>query len=69
MARMTMVEACEPLLPPLEMMSGTNKASTTAFSISASKCPIAVAVNISPRNKITSQPARFLTIVQNGISR
>ena len=35
-ARMTSVEACEPELPPLEMISGTNSASTTACSISCS---------------------------------
>lgn len=28
--------ACEPELPPLEMMSGTKSAKTTAFSISPS---------------------------------
>ena len=56
---MTSVAACDPELPPLEMMSGTNKASTTAFWISASKAPIAVAVSISPRNNAVSQPARF----------
>ena len=58
-ARMTSVDACDPELPPLEMMSGTNSASTTAFEISASKAPIAVAVSISPRNSAVSQPARF----------
>ena len=58
-ARITSVEACEPELPPLEMMSGTKSASTTARAISASKYPIAVAVSISPRNKTTSHPARF----------
>ena len=56
---MTSVDACEPELPPLEMMSGTNSARTTAFAISASKAPIAVAVSISPRNSAVSQPARF----------
>ena len=58
-ARMTSVDACEPELPPLEMMSGTNSASTTAFEISCSKTPIAVAVSISPRNSAVSQPARL----------
>ena len=58
-ARMTSVAACDPELPPLEMMSGTNSASTTARSISASKTPIAVAVSISPRKSTVSQPARF----------
>ena len=58
-ARMTSVAACEPELPPLEMMSGTNSASTTAFEISASNAPIAVAVSISPMNSAVSQPARF----------
>ena len=34
---MTSVAACDPELPPLEMISGTNSASTTALAISASK--------------------------------
>lgn len=34
MARIINVAACEPLLPPLEIINGTNKASTTAFDIS-----------------------------------
>ena len=37
MARMTSVEACEPELPPLLMISGMNSASTTARAISSSK--------------------------------
>ena len=61
-ARITSVDACDPELPPLEMISGTNSARTTAFAISFSKKPIAVAVSISPRNSTTSQPARFLTM-------
>ena len=60
---MTSVEACDPELPPLEMISGTNSARTTAFEISASKAPIAVAVSISPRNSAVSQPARFWIIL------
>ena len=59
---MTSVEACDPELPPLEMISGTNSASTTARSISRSKKPIAVAVSISPRKSAVSQPARFWII-------
>ena len=35
--RMINEVACEPELPPLEMISGTNSASTTAFAISSSK--------------------------------
>ena len=65
---MTSVDACDPELPPLEMMSGTNSASTTAREISASKAPIAVAVSISPRNSAVSQPARLWIIFQNAIS-
>src|SRR6266850_1710296 len=61
-ARITSVEACEPEFPPDEIMSGTKSASTTALSISFSKKPIAVAVNISPKKRMTSQPARFLII-------
>ena len=56
-ARMTSVAACEPELPPLLMMSGTNSARTTARAISFSKNPIAVAVSISPTNSTASQPA------------
>src|SRR5436190_16341194 len=36
-ALMISVASCEPLLPPLEIISGTNKASTTACDISLSK--------------------------------
>src|ERR1043166_795446 len=61
-ARMINVAACEPELPPLEMINGTNNASTTARAISCSKNPIAVAVNNSPINKMTSQPARLRII-------
>lgn len=35
--RMTSDAACDPLLPPLEMISGTKSASTTACAISPSK--------------------------------
>src|SRR6202521_3533726 len=55
-ARMTNVVACEPELPPLEMISGTNSARTTAFSISLSKNPMAVVVSISPRNREPQNP-------------
>src|SRR5262249_28783915 len=67
-ARMISVVACDPELPPLEMTSGTNRASTTALAISASKNPIAVAVSISLRNRITSQVARLWTSVSNGVA-
>jgi hypothetical protein len=60
--------ACDPELPPELMISGTKSASTTARSISCSKCPIAVAVSISPKNSAVSQPARFLIICQKPIS-
>ena len=56
--------ACEPELPPLEMISGTNSASTTALAISSSKYPIAVAVNISPTNKTASQPRALFDHVE-----
>jgi hypothetical protein len=59
MARITSVVACEPVLPPLLMMSGRKRARTTARAISPSKKPRAVAVSISPMNRIESQPARF----------
>ncbi len=58
-ARMTSVAACDPELPPLEMIRGTKRASTTAFWISASNAPMAVAVSISPINSAVSHPARF----------
>ena len=67
-ARITSVDACEPELPPLEMISGTNSARTTALAISFSKKPIAVAVSISPRKSAVSQPARFCTIRPNAMS-
>jgi hypothetical protein len=60
MARITSVEACDPEFPPLLMMSGTNRASTTARAISPSKRAMAVAVSISPRKRAASQPPRFL---------
>src|SRR6267154_4437341 len=59
MARIINDEACEPELPPLEMINGTNKASTTALAISPSKNPIAVAVNISLKKRTMSHPDRF----------
>ena len=68
-ARITSVDACDPELPPLEMINGTNNARTTALAISFSKKPIAVAVSISPRNSTTSHPARFLIIPASEICR
>ena len=52
--RTTMVAACDPELPPLLMINGTNKASKTARAIWCSKYPIAVAVSISPANRTVS---------------
>ena len=66
---MTSVVACEPQLPPLEITSGTNSASTTARAISSSYRPIALAVSISPTNSAASQPARFLIIEKKPTSR
>ena len=66
---MTSVDACEPELPPDEMISGRNTASTTARAISSSKKAIAVAVSISPRKSTASQPPRFFSIAANPISR
>ncbi len=66
---MTSVAACEPELPPLLMISGTNSASTTARAISSSKKPIAVAVSISPTNSTASQPPRFRTMSAKPICR
>ena len=59
MARITSVVACEPELPPLLIINGTNRAKTTARAISVWNCPIAVAVSISPKNRAANQPARF----------
>ena len=68
-ARMTSVVACDPELPPLEMMRGMNSASTTARAISFSKKPIALAVSISPRNSTLSQPTRLRIIRRISICR
>ena len=62
MARMTSVEAWDPALPPLEMMSGMNSASTVARPISPSKNASAVAVSISPTSSTASQPPRLRSI-------
>ncbi len=67
-ARITSAEDWEPELPPEEMIKGRNRERTTAFWISPSKKPIAVAVNISPTKRITSQPARWRTSCINGVS-
>src|ERR1051326_4521118 len=64
MARTISVEACDPELPPLEIINGKNNANTTALAISSWKLAIAVAVNISPKNKTTNQPARLRIIFQ-----
>ena len=66
-ALITSVAACEPELPPEEIIKGTNNASTTAFAISFSKNPIAVAVSISPTNKTVSQTTLFFIIEKKGI--
>ena len=67
-ARMMSDAACEPELPPLLMMRGTNSASTTARAISSSKRPMAVAVSISLRNSTSSQPARLRMSDQKGVA-
>ena len=66
---MTSVAACEPELPPLLMMSGTNSARMTARAISFSKNPIAVAVSISPTKSTASQRPRFRTMSAKPIWR
>ena len=48
-------------------MSGTNSASTTAFSSSPWKWPIAVVVSISLRKRAASQGARLPIIEKNPI--
>ena len=70
MARMINEVACEPELPPDEMISGTNIASTTACSISVLEVAASpVAVSISPRNSTASHPPRFLSMSKKPISR
>lgn len=54
MARVMSKVAYEPASPPLLMTSGTN--STIAFPILPSKKPVAMVVNISPKNGTTSRP-------------
>jgi hypothetical protein len=56
-----------PAMGPLVAGSSRFRVITTARAISSSKFPIAVAVSISPRNKITSQVARFFTRVRKGV--
>ena len=68
-ARTTSVEAWEPELPPLLMMSGTKSARMTARAISSWKRPIAVAVSISLRKRAESHPPRFRTMVQKPMSK
>ena len=60
--RIIKLAACEPEFPPLEIINGTKRASTTALDISSSKYPMAEAVSISPIKRRTSHPARFFTI-------
>ena len=68
-ARTTSVEACEPELPPLLMISGTKSASTTARAISFSKTAIALAVSISPTKRTESHPPRLRIIAPNPMLR
>ena len=57
---MTSVAACEPLLPPLEMISGTNSTSTIASRDPAPRTPpCALSVSSCPRNS-SDQPAHAL---------
>ncbi len=66
---MTSVVACEPELPPLEMMSGMKSARTTAAAISPSKYCMALAVSISPRKSSDSQRPRLRIISSRPTSR
>ena len=52
--RTSNVAACDPELPPLEMISGTKSAITTAARDLFRNLAIAVAVSNSPRNNSTS---------------
>src|SRR5258708_39781180 len=64
MARIINEEACEPELPPLEIINGTNRASTTALAISPSKKPMAVAASLFPQKKTTRHPPLFFFTFQ-----
>ena len=66
-ARMTRVEACEPELPPLEIMRGDEeRPGQQPVRFLFSKYPIAVAVSYLAQNSSTSQPARLRIIFANG---
>ncbi len=69
MARMIVLVACEPELPPVPISSGTKKDSATAASSSCSKKRITVPVSISVRNSTISQPTRFRVTVSTGVLR
>ena len=60
------VLACEPLLPPLLIISGTKMESTTAFAISSLKKPMAVAVSNSPTNKTINYQAVQIVKIKVG---
>ena len=51
------------------MISGTKSASTAAWAMLSSYLPMAVAVNVSPRNSAASQPPRFLHMGQKPVSK
>ena len=67
-ARTMSVAACEPELPPDEMIRGKNNARMTAWSIVASKADIAVAVRKPPTKRTTSHVARFRISSASGTS-
>ena len=69
MARTTRVDACDPELPPLEMIRGMKRARTTARAISSSNRPMAEAVKVSPTKRAASHPARFLIMLKKPVSR
>lgn len=56
-------------IAPELMISGMNRVSTTARSSSDSKCCIALAVSISEKNRMLSQPARLRIIAKKLVSR
>jgi hypothetical protein len=63
------VAACEPELPPVEVMSGTKKISTNTAFMASSKCARALKVSIWARNRNANQNARFRHTLKKDASR
>ena len=67
-ARTISVAACDPELPPDEIISGRKSARMTAVSIVDENADIAVAVRNPPRKSTTSHVARLRTSSNSGTS-